>query len=174
MNNICGLKFAFHRKSIDMTNIIKCLIIVTDYCFLCACEENTHKQEKEFLTKAIATLEVDKQVYDWIVILPSLGCHGCIQDGEYFMQQNVENPKIFYILTNLSSLKIFQQKTGITIKDHPNIYVDRENLFVVPTNNSIYPCVIQLKEREIAKHTFQSTQTVIFQQLKRHLKENEN
>ena len=137
MNNICGLKFAFHRKSIDMTNIIKCLIIVTDYCFLCACEENTHKQEKEFLTKAIATLEVD-------------------------------------ILTNLSSLKIFQQKTGITIKDHPNIYVDRENLFVVPTNNSIYPCVIQLKEREIAKHTFQSTQTVIFQQLKRHLKENEN
>ena len=79
-----------------------------------------------------------------------------------------------YVLTNLSSLKIFQQKTGITIKDHPNIYVDRENLFVVPTNNSIYPCVIQLKEGQIAEHTFQSPQTVIFQQLKQHLKEDEN
>lgn len=47
-----------------MTNIIKCLIIVAGYCFLCACEEDMHKKEKEFLTKAIATLEVDKQVYD--------------------------------------------------------------------------------------------------------------
>lgn len=157
-----------------MTNIIKGLIIVMSYCFLCACKEDTHIKEENFLTNAVATLEIDKQTYDWIVILPGLGCHGCIQDGEYFMQQNVENPKIFYVLTNLPSLKIFQQKTGITIKDHPNIYVDRDNQFVVPTNNSIYPCVIQLKEGQIAEHTFQSPQTVIFQQLKRHLKKNEN
>lgn len=151
-------------------------IVFSLFCLcLFSCKEDITKQEKAFLTHAIEMLpNVDRQAYDWIVILPGLGCHGCIQDGEYFMQQNVENPKIFYVLTNLSSLKIFQQKTGITIKDHPNIYVDRDNQFVVPTNNAIYPCVIQLKEGQIAEHTFQSPQTVIFQQLKRHLKNNKN
>lgn len=155
------------------TIIINIIFSLFGLCLL-SCKEDATKQEKVFLTHAIEKLPHVHGQYDWIVILPGLGCHGCIQDGEYFMQQNVENPKIFYVLTNLSSLKIFQQKTGITIKDHPNIFVDRENLFVVPTNNSIYPCVIQLREGEIAEHTFQSPQTVIFQQLKRHLKENEN
>ena len=46
-----------------MTNIIKCLIIVAGYCFLCVCEEDMHKKEKVFLTKAIATLEADKLVH---------------------------------------------------------------------------------------------------------------
>lgn len=155
------------------TIIINIIFSLFGLCLL-SCKEDAAKQEKAFLTHAIEKLPHVHGQYDWIVILPGLGCHGCIQDGEYFMQQNVENPKIFYVLTNLSSLKIFQQKTGITIKDHPNIYIDKENLFMVPTNNSIYPCVIQLKEGQIVEHTFQSPQTVIFQQLKRHLKENEN
>lgn len=157
-----------------MRRIVKAIALLISVILLASCKENAASSERESLTSALDALKIDTQLYDWIVVLPGLGCHGCIQDGEYFMQQNVENPKIFYVLTNLSSLKIFQQKTGITIKDHPNIFVDRENLFVVPTNNSIYPCVIQLREGEIAEHTFQSPQTVIFQQLKRHLKENEN
>lgn len=157
-----------------MRRIVKAIALLISVILLASCKENAASSERESLTSALDALKIDTQLYDWIVVLPGLGCHGCIQDGEYFMQQNVENPKIFYVLTNLSSLKIFQQKTGITIKNHPNIFVDRENLFVVPTNNSIYPCVIQLREGEIAEHTFQSPQTVIFQQLKRHLKENEN
>lgn len=157
-----------------MRRIVKAIALLISVILLASCKENAASSERESLASALDALKIDTQLYDWIVVLPGLGCHGCIQDGEYFMQQNVENPKIFYVLTNLSSLKIFQQKTGITIKDHPNIFVDRENLFVVPTNNSIYPCVIQLREGEIAEHTFQSPQTVIFQQLKRHLKENEN
>lgn len=157
-----------------MRKIAKAIALLIFALLLASCNRNAENLEMESLTSALDALKIDTRLYDWIVILPGLGCHGCIQDGEYFMQQNVENPKIFYVLTNLSSLKIFQQKTGITIKDHPNIYVDRDNQFVVPTNNSIYPCVIQLKEGQIAEHTFQSPQTVIFQQLKRHLKDNKN
>ena len=136
-----------------MRRIVKAIALLISVILLASCKENAASSERVSLTSALDALKIDTQLYDWIVVLPGLGCHGCIQDGEYFMQQNVENPKIFYVLTNLSSLKIFQQKTGITIKDHPNIYVDRENLFVVPTNNSIYPCVIQLKEGQIAEHT---------------------
>ncbi len=67
--------------------------------------------------------------YQWIVILPGTGCHGCIQDGEFFMKKNIGNNKVLFILTKISSLKILQQKLGLQIKDHSNIYIDKENIF---------------------------------------------
>jgi hypothetical protein len=84
-----------------------------------------------------------------------LGCHGCIQEAEVFMKDNVEKPDILFVLTNISSLKILQQKIGVQIKDYPNVYVDWENAFSIPTDNSIYPCIIRIENRKITAHEFQ-------------------
>jgi len=130
-----------------------------------SCQQNTEKREKDVFTKAIEQLKIDSK-YQWLVVLPGLGCHGCIQVGEDFMQNNIEDERILFVLTKVSSLKILQQKTEVRIDEHNNILVDKDNLFQLPTNNTIYPCVIQMKNGNIFKHSFQSPYNDALRQLK--------
>jgi hypothetical protein len=121
-----------------------------------SCKKSEKEIETEYLSKAVEQAWVDSD-YQWIVVLPGLGCHGCIQEGEAFMQEHIENKNIIFVLTKISSLKILQQKTGINnIAEHSNVYVDREDVFYIPTNNSIYPCIIRMKDGNVAGHEFQS------------------
>lgn len=92
----------------------------------------------------------------WMVILPGLGCNGCIQEGEAFMRDFVDSTSIFFILTKVQSLKILQQKVGKNITGRANVYVDNDGLFNLPTQNVIYPCIVQLENGKIIKHQFQS------------------
>jgi hypothetical protein len=120
-----------------------------------SCHKSPKKIERDFLNKAIERIEMNHE-YQWIVILPGLGCHGCIQEAEVFMQQYITDRRILFVLTKISSLKILQQKTEIRIDEHPNIYVDRENQFDIPTDNRIYPCVIYMKNGKPDNYSFQS------------------
>jgi hypothetical protein len=133
-----------------------------------SCGQNVEKAEKKFLTNAVDQLKIDGE-YEWIVVLPGLGCHGCIQEGEFFMKENISNKKILFVLTNIVSLKILQQKMDITIGDNPNIYVDRSNQFKLTTDNSIYPCIIRLKSGKIEQFEFQSPQNAAFHKMKKQL-----
>jgi hypothetical protein len=120
-----------------------------------SCKKSGKAVEAENLTTAIYKAKVDYDI-QWIVLLPGLGCHGCIQEGEAFMRDHIENTGILFVLTKISSLKILQQKIGIKIEEHPNVYIDRENIFNIPTDNSIYPCIIRMKNGKIVDHEFQS------------------
>lgn len=125
--------------------------------FTISCKKNDKQVESEFLTNAIDKAKIDSDTH-CIVVLPGLGCHGCIQEGEAFMRDNIDNLNVFFILTKNSSLKILQQKIGIKVSEHSNIFIDRENLFDIPTNNGIYPCIIFLKNGKIENHEFQCPQ----------------
>lgn len=120
-----------------------------------SCNKSEKEIETEYLSNAVEQAWVDSD-YRWIVVLPGLGCHGCIQEGEAFMRDHIENKEILFVLTKISSLKILQHKTGVDIAMHSNIYVDREDVFYVPTNNSIYPCIIRIKDGDVTEHEFQS------------------
>jgi len=133
-----------------------------------SCQQNSEKIEKDIFTKAIERLKIDDK-YQWLVVLPGLGCHGCIQEGEYFMKTHIDDERILYVLTKVSSLKILQQKTEIRIDEHSNIFIDRENLFQIPTSNTIYPCVIQLKNGKVFSHSFQNPSNDAFRQLEERL-----
>ena len=102
----------------------KIKILVTIAFLLISCQQNIEKIEKEYLDKAIKEANVESN-YQWVVILPGLGCHGCIQEAEYFMSKHITDKRILFVLTNISSLKILQQKTEIRIDEHTNIYIDR-------------------------------------------------
>ena len=123
--------------------------------FMFACGQNPEKIEANSFAQAIEQIKVGSQ-YQWIVVLPGLGCHGCIQEAEDFMKNHIEDERILFVLTKVSSLKILQQKIDIRIDEHSNIYVDREDLFNIPTNNAIYPCVIQIKDDKVFTHSFQN------------------
>ena len=120
-----------------------------------SCKKSEKEIESEWLKGAVEQAWVDSD-YQWIVVLPGLGCHGCIQEAEVFMRDNIENKQVLFVLTKISSLKILQHKTGIDIATHSNILVDREDIFFVPTKNSIYPCIISLGNGYVKNHESQS------------------
>lgn len=127
---------------------------------------NQEKEERRFLSNCIEQIKIPVN-YQWVVILPGVGCHGCIQDGEYFMKQNIENRDILFVLTKTSSLKILQQKIGFRIDENPNIYIDKTMLFDLPTKNSIYPCVIKLEKGKMLTYSFQSPDSNAFRLLRK-------
>lgn len=124
--------------------------------------------EKENLLFAIESIKIDE--FQWIVILPGLGCHGCIQEAEIFMKEYIENEQILFVLTKVESIKILQQKIGFSIKDRDNVYIDRNNVFEIKSENGIYPCVIRLEDGKIKNYSFQSPGNPAFDTLREILK----
>jgi len=135
--------------------LIYYLLFVLTTAIVLSCSQTAEEIEKEFINSKIDTFEHigDEQ---WMVVLPGLGCKGCIQEGEAFMVNHINNKKIKFVLTRVESIKLLEQKTGVKIKEHNNIFIDRENYFELSNNNSIYPLIIELKEKKMSKYEFQS------------------
>jgi hypothetical protein len=136
-------------------------ILVGFAVMISSCHKSSEKVERDFLNSTIAQIDANHK-YQWIVILPGLGCHGCIQEAEFFMQQYVTDRRILFVLTKISSLKILQQKTEVRINEHPNILVDRDNQFDIPTDNRIYPLVVYMKNGKMDNYSFQSPGNAAF------------
>jgi hypothetical protein len=84
------------------------------------------------------------------------------------MKDNIENTNLLFVLTTISSLKILEQQIEIKIKEHPNIYIDSDNLFNIPTENIIYPCIVQIRKNKIVSHEFQCPENgMAFNKLKK-------
>lgn len=148
-----------------MKTILKVLFL---FLLFSSCGDNDTKKEMKFLTNAISQVPIDNH-YKWIVILPGLGCHGCIQEGEYFLKNHIENNEILFVLLKTPSLKILQQKTEVNLLNRQNVLIDKELIFNIPTQNNIYPCVVSLKEGKVVKHSFQSPATTALYDLERQL-----
>ena len=139
-----------------MKKISFCLLLFLTLSFY-SCNSERQK-EIDFIDNVLSE-HADLSNYNWLVIIPGVGCNGCIQEGEYFLKKHVSDKTIGFVLTNISSLKILQQKTGIKLKEHENIYADTDNAFIVETHNSVYPCVVEIKDHHIVSLEFQSPQT---------------
>lgn len=131
-----------------------------------SCKKTDKERETESIKDGMEQLKLSEKT-DWLVILPGLGCTGCIQEGEAFVKDNIANPKIFFVVTKLQSLKILQQKIGTKIEGRPNVFIDTKSTFSIPTSNGIYPCIVQLENGKIIDHEFQSPRNgQAFEQLK--------
>ncbi|RVT97201.1 hypothetical protein EOD41_19540 [Mucilaginibacter limnophilus] len=123
---------------------------------ICGCGKKEPKDiEADYLVEYVKELHLQNNV-KLVLILPGLGCHGCIEEGELFMKDMANNKNINFVLTKVESLKILQGKTGVNVKDHNNIIVDTDDRINVPTDNQIYPCVIHVKNGQFVSHEFQS------------------
>lgn len=125
---------------------------------LFSCGKKTDKEiESGYINAFLKHVNISKET-NWVVILPGLGCHGCIQEGEQFMKDNVKKKGVYFILTKIESLKILQNKIGVDLKTQSNVYADKENALNIPTNNNIYPCIVRLENGKIIDHEFQCPQ----------------
>jgi hypothetical protein len=141
----------------DETKLVLGLVTLLLFNILVSCHNERKMEEKQFNDAIIKNLDIDETI-KWIVILPGLGCNGCIQEAELFMKENIGKSEIIFVLTKISSLKVLQNKMDIKVNDYQNVFIDRENRFAVSTNNSIYPCIIKMKDGYIVSHEFQSPQ----------------
>lgn len=152
------------NQTIKLKNILPLFLAII---FMVGCKKSEKETESERILNAIEKTNIATNTYKWIVILPGLGCGGCIQEGELFMKEYINNKEILFVLTKIESLKILRKKIGVKINDHSNIFIDKEAIFSLATDNGIYPCIVKLKDGNIESHEFQSPKnTSAFEKLK--------
>lgn len=135
--------------------IIGVSVLIFVFCNSCESKiETENDRETEFISKSLGKLSVPASI-EWLVILPGLGCNGCIQEGEAFMKDYFDTKNVYFILTKIQSLKILEQKIGKKVKNRTNVLIDNSGQFDVPTKNQIYPCIVHLKNAKIIEHQFQ-------------------
>jgi len=81
------------------------------------------------------------------------------------LKENVNNPNVYFVITQLQSIKVLQQKVGTKLVGLPNVLIDFEKIFYTG-DNSIYPCIIEVKEGRMVSYQFQSpNNSLAFEQL---------
>lgn len=132
--------------------ILCCLVLAV---FTTSCKQTEANKEDTVIGDGIKEIKL-KPEYNWLVIMPGLGCRGCIQEGEAFMRDYIDKPNILFVLTKVQSMKILEQKIGKDLHNRQNVYIDKQGFFDIPTNNTIYPCIVQLDKGKAVQHQFQS------------------
>ncbi|ADQ79705.1 hypothetical protein Palpr_1560 [Paludibacter propionicigenes WB4] len=112
--------------------------------------------------------DVDLNNIDYLVIIPSQGCGGCITGAENYYMENRKNRKIKFIFTNIISMKTLKQKINI---DPHSVFLDKDNIFLTayPVEKQIYPVVLKLKNLKITAIYFQSPESDAFGKIKKSL-----
>lgn len=83
--------------------------------------------------------------YSFIMVLPNVGCDGCITNGEKFFIENVkENSDHLYIFTTIKDLKIFKQSHLWAYSMEENVIIDVDNTLYQIGFYSYTPCLIEL------------------------------
>ncbi len=134
---------------------VQIIILLLGLLTIGSCNQEIKDTELRYITNSLKKIDVDSS-YKWIVILPGLGCHGCIQEGEVFMQKHIGNSDILFVITKIESLKTLQNKINVKLKEYKNVYIDKGDIFSIPTDNAIYPCIIELENRKPSRIEFQS------------------
>jgi hypothetical protein len=90
--------------------------------------------------------------YKSILIVPSVGCSGCISDTEHFIKQNINSlSNVKVIFTKINSKKILKHNIGDSIYYNKKVFVDSNNIFAYNTGKTIYPALVYLSKGEIDK-----------------------
>jgi len=135
---------------------IKALYIILITLTLLSCGKKD--LSKEFYEQKLAHFETLSS-FDYVIILPGLGCQGCISEVEEYVKNNIERKDIFFILTSIESLKMLQNKIGVDLRNRNNVLIDFDNEFLLTTNQSIYPIILSLQESKINRLDYVSPES---------------
>lgn len=128
---------------------MKCRYLFATLILFLSCSESN--KPLLFYQKVIDEMVV-VDGYEKMLIIPSVGCQGCITSAEQFLRKNYgKYKKTFVVLTGIYSKKVLKQKLGNEVLEQSNIYLDFDNRFMkMGDANSIYPAIINL-EKGVAK-----------------------
>ena len=127
-------------------------------CSACNNQAKTVKQISETYEKRGAIF--DNEVENCIV-LPEIGCGGCIAGGEFFVKYNKEKfspkqKKNLVVFTAINSKKLLLRNMEMNNFDEINCIVDTLDLYLPDGSNRIYPLILKLRNGRIIEATYQS------------------
>lgn len=137
-----------------MNNTIYMKWIIIFFVGILSISCNNEKNKFEKCVKDVLA-DISLSDIDYIVIIPSQGCGGCITYAEDFCKRNQSKNGIFFVFTNIVSLKILKQKIDFHNK---NIYFDQTNEFLLayPPDKKLYPAILKVNAGEVIDVYYQS------------------
>lgn len=140
---------------------IKYLIFIYFIVFIISsCSERNNEMKsiiKEFHDRKIKFSENTK----YLIILPEVGCGGCISEGTDFIKKNIErfncnNDELRAAFTSIKSKKLLLRALEIDSFDNYCFEIDEDNKYRINNPKSIYPLILYLNKGKINHIEFQS------------------
>lgn len=79
-----------------------------------------------------------------IIVIPNMGCPGCITSARMFFNENRNNNDYLFIFNEIDDMKMFKQILPKDNWEQRNVFVDSLDLLLKLEINSIYP--LELRE----------------------------
>ena len=73
------------------------------------------------------------------LIIPDIGCSGCIYKAMNFLEMNLETPNVYFIFTSITSKKDIDYKLASISKQTDKVFFDYKNLFMEDGLIRLYP-----------------------------------
>lgn len=134
---------------------INLIIYITILFIYSSCN---NQKEKYINIVRIELEKLDDQLlnnYSYVVIIPGSGCSGCITEAENFYIKNKDSKKIFFVFTDILSIKSIKLKVGKDVIERENVFFDKNDAFLSNDyNEKIYPLIFNIKEKDNIHYHF--------------------
>ncbi len=127
--------------------------------FTVSCKEgNVSRQISELYSNRGIKFDPETRV---CIILPEVGCGGCIAEGTYFILSNKQcfssnQRRNLVVFTSINSKKMLLRNMEIDSPSELNCIMDTTNIYLPTGNERIYPLILLLEKGKIIEAEFQS------------------
>lgn len=146
--------------SLTLLSIIVVLLAVA----IISCDSNTNADANLYVQDIVPSKDLPDELI--IVTIPTTGCQSCIGPALSFLNENVENERFMFVITEIQDNKALRNDLGTEIYNNINLIIDRDNLWRKAGLAKEYPLIIRLKNGEISQVVYSTTENKkIWQQL---------
>lgn len=134
-----------------------CGVLIFFFCFV-SCGNQQSNLEEQLKAGLNTANRQDLLGRDFLIILPRIGCQGCISSVEQFMLDSVDeySKRVGFILFDIVSIKTTLIRFGDRIIDKPNVYIDKGKILDFNGSVSLYPVIIRMKNGDVDSFEFVS------------------
>lgn len=118
--------------------------------FLCLISCSSRRYEIVLSEMIESDFSSKLSTYEYVVVSPRSGCTGCIQESEYLFGNRVNKNDIFFIFTEIVSMKEMRLRLGKEKVNKPNVYLDTDNKYCLSSyKESAYPIAFKIENGKI-------------------------
>lgn len=138
---------------------IQILIVALVAMLAGSCDSNQNSAKNIAALYSKRGIVFDKET-KFCIVLPEVGCGGCIAGGVRFIANNREKfskyqNEYLVVFTSINSKKLLFRNMGFDIERELNCIIDSLDCYKVKTSMKFYPMLIKLKCGQISEVYFQ-------------------
>lgn len=117
------------------------LIMIMMVFMALSCSERNYVDYQLTLLSEVKNGFIDR--YDTVVIIPRIGCNACTHDADIFFKQHKDDPRTYFVFTNLQSKKLLKIENGFDLDKRDNVFIDENNKhYSYDYDESNYPILL--------------------------------